>query len=349
MSIKSFVHRRPAFTLFEMLITLCIFSIVAMISVSLLVNGLRSTRKIQAQVLLYSEAQAVMDQMERDVERNTVDYEAYYARNVKGDTGWDTPNYGQYAQSFYHPGTDGTEAGPYSGIASQNLYQAQCPSDSTKTYPVDCPTDVPDYSQLDKDTGEHPFSGLDAYTSYTSVDSTYMNAFCETTSATTDCNAFANGVKDELILVNGTGDARTIYALQPFDATSENFLAKMELAGTDTTNDGVVDHWECNSNYACTGTDADGDANTVPLDITDFAPLTPEALSIQDFYVIITPFEDPYRGFAEADAQVQPQVTLVLTVTLSDEYSQGLLGDLPSITIQRTVSTGVYSKVPSYE
>jgi uncharacterized protein (TIGR02599 family) len=100
------VSKKPAaFTLIETLISLAIFSVVSVITVTLLVNGMRSAKKIQAQVLLYSEAQALMDQVARDIERNTIDYETYYARDVLGELGWDTEHYGYYAASFYDPGT----------------------------------------------------------------------------------------------------------------------------------------------------------------------------------------------------------------------------------------------------
>ncbi len=81
----------------------------------------------------------------------------------------------------------------------------------------------------------------------------------------------------------------------------------------------------------------------------DFMAFTPSAINVQDFYVIITPMEDPYRAFAEEDVQVQPQVTLIMTVTLSEDYSGNLLGEVPSLTLQRTISTGVYGEVISYE
>jgi len=324
--------KKPAFTLFEMLITLTIFSLVSGISVTLVVNGLRAAKKIQAQVLLYSESQALMDQMARDVERSTVDYEAYYARDVKGDSGWETPDYGQYAQSFYDPGTGGTESGPYT---IGDLYKATCSDGGT--YPDDCSNPI--FDEQDEDTGAHPFTGLDTYSGYGSTSSSDMNAFCEDATDET-CGALVNGVKDELILVNSSGDARTVYA---FDSGN---LSKMELTGTDSDNDGVVDLWTCGKHYSCTGTGTE--SNSIPAYISEFINLTPDALKITQFQILIAPFEDPYRAFAESDVQVQPQITIVMKVSLSDSYSQGLLGVVPSILIQRTISTGVYSKVPSY-
>lgn len=340
--------KRSAFTLVEMLITLTIFSVVAVLSVTLLVTGLRSARKIQAQVLLYSEAQALMDQMARDVERNTVDYEAYYARDVRGATGWDTPDYGKYAQAFYDPKTGGTEAGPYDGVNTYgSYYQAHC-SDGIGTYPTDCPTGEPVYAEQDTDTGAHPFTGIDVYSGYDGGQIT-MNAFCESADGSTDCTAQSVAVQDNLILVNGNGDSRTVYALKPLGSSgTEYYMGKMGLTGTDTTNDGIVDLWGCSTHYfsLCTSTNAAGDP--IPTDENDFVALTPDALNIEEFKIIVNPSEDPYRAFAEGDEQIQPQVTIILKVSLSSDYSSGLMGEVPSILIQRTISTGVYSKVPSY-
>ena len=339
-----------------MLITLSIFSVVAVISVTLMVNGLRSAKKIQYQVLLYSEAQAVMDQMERDVERNTIDYEAYYSMAVKGSSGWETPRYGQYAQTFYNPGSDGTEAGPYSGLSAYGAtyYKTQCPSDSSLTYPTDCPNELPVRSQQDRKTGTHPFAGIDSYTSSTSYydDPTYMNAFCESPNGSTDCNDLAYGVQEDLILVNARGDSRIVYTLRPQDSsdpTAGMALGKMVLSGTDTDNNGVVDTWICSPSYESYCGDTNGGGNPMPEDENDFITLTPENIDIKQFYLIINPVEDPYRAFGEAEEQSQPQVTILLEASLSDAASQGLLGEVPSIFIQRTISTGVYSEIPSYE
>lgn len=351
-----FTARRGAFTLVEMLITLSIFVVVATISVSLLVNGLRAARKIQAQVLLYSEAQALMDQLARNVERGSVDYEAYYSREVKLATGWETPNYGQYAQSFYNPGNGGVDPGPYDDITG-DLYKTPCPSHSTLYYPKDCPTETPVSTYEDTDTGVHPFTGIDNDPDYVRSNSDSMNAFCEVQDDGTECTEFNNAVQDELILINRAGDLRTVYALEQMDTAGEYYLSKVLLDGTDGDGDGVVDTWACTSTYDCTATDADG--NSVPNlnDLTDgaeyplqdFSALSPESLSVSDFHVIIAPLESPYLAFGEHDQQIQPQITIVMTVTLSSNYSASLLGTVPSITIQRTVSTGAYSKIPSYE
>lgn len=331
---------RRAFTLIELMITLTIFAIVAVISVTTLVNGLRSAKKIQVQVFLYSEAQALLDMMARDIEVNALDYEAYYARNVLAESGWETSAYGDYAQTFYDPGDGGWSESPY--VSMSAWYGSTCPSDSSLHYPEDCGDEVPDYDDLDVEMGAHPFPYIDDFSGYTD-DVTTMNAFCEASDryGDTGCAEYANAFTDELILVNSAGDHRIVYRLDYAESSSSEYaLYRVALDGTDTDGDGIVDTWLCSSNYTCSGTVPDSD---------DFVMVSPLTLNIARFDVLVAPFEDPYRGFGEEEIQVQPQVTLFMQIDLSTEYSQGLLGDTPSIRLQRTVSTGVYSKVVSYE
>lgn len=345
--------KRRAFSLIELLITLTIFSIVAVVCVQLLVNSMASARRIQAQVFLYSEANALMDQLAREVERSAIDYEAYYLRYGydSPEDGWVTTDYGLYGQAFYNPGASdaSTLTGPYSGIEG---YKALC-ADGISYYPEDCPTETPDYDDLDLDMGAHPFTGIEDFGVGYIDDPDTMNAFCESSSTSVDCNAWAETVMQELILINGAGDERTVFVHEAFESGSdEYFISKLEFSGTDSDYDGIVDLWECANGYTCT-TDGSltGDDDLTDSDDpqTDFMPITPSALSIDSFYIYIAPFEDPYRAFGEEDVQIQPQVTIVLKATLSDAYGNRMLGSMPTITIQRTISTGVYAEVPSYE
>lgn len=335
MSIKS--KKRAlikAFTLIEMMITLTIFAVVSLMATYTMISAVKSAKKIQANAYLYSEAESIMDQLARSIEINTVDYEAYYSRVAKGDTGWETPNYGFYAQSFYNPGSGGTgETGPYDEISAENYYGANSLDG------------VPLSEEEDYDTGAHPFTGIGEFDMFGDYyeDPSSMNAFCEGTS--TECANPAKGIWDEIILINGGGDSRLIYRLTPPNDDGEYQLAKMQMFGTDTDNDGIVDSWACDAKYNCTGT---FEENAVPV-LGDFKPINSTSINIRDFYVQISPLDDPYRAFAEEDGQIQPQITITLTASISQNYAFGLLGDLPTITLQRTISTGVYSEVESFE
>ncbi len=337
---------RRAFTLVEVLITLTIFAFVAVMAVTLLVNGLRSAKRIQSQVYLYSEAQAVIDKIARDVQGSTVDYEAYYSRNVLGEDGWHTPSYGAYAMSFFDPGSDGYLDGPYSDSGLTGNYGTTCSDGSA--YPEDCSSAL--YDSQDTETNTHPFDGYDLYTTYTD-DPTYMNAFCQGSDdhGSSDCAEVAVPVTDELILVNSSGDERILYVLKLIEgSTTEYGLARLVMTGSDSDNDGIEDTWTCAEGYSCTSsTGVDG--TPYELDTRDFVSISPLDLSVTTFSILVSPSEDPYRGSGEEDAQLQPQVTLIMELSLSEEYGSTFLGVVPSILIQRTISTGVYSKVLSYE
>lgn len=353
MSIKMKFRGKNATTLIELLIAVTIFSIVAITAASVMINTLQSTKKIQNQVFLYSEAQALMDQLARYVEQNGVDYEAYYDREVQDATGWSTENYGQYAMTFYDPGAGGPETGPYASVGG---YGAYC-SGSFDAYPDECTgSAMPDYSTLDQDMGAHPFPDIGSFDASMTDDPDFMNAFCEYSGGSDDCTGLEHFVSHELILINGEGDERTVFALESSNAGLDHRLSEVQLTGEDSDGDGIVDNWQCAGTYTCTYTAPDGDAVPDPDDIEvtlestqrDFMPITPSTIDIQNFYVYIAPVEDPYRAFAEENAQIQPQVTIVFTAALSDSYAAGLLGEVPSITIERTVSTGIYEKIVSW-
>lgn len=339
--------RHGGFTLVELLIALTIFALVAVLCSRAIIQNLAYAKKIQAQIFLYSESQVLMDELARAVERNGVDYEAYYARNVQGESHWETDSYGYYAQSFYHPGDDGWYEGPYGSV--DDFYGVECAAGGA--YPEACATEVPNYDDLDLDMGTHPFTGISDW-GY-SEDVASMNAFCEAYDGSIDCTDLAYSVTDELILINSRGDERTVFVLEQFDAGSSEYrLSKAKLVGTDTDGDGIVDHWECSSHYDACGRDGPDPAdltNTDSGDGADFMPISPSALNVESFVVLISPTEDPYRAFGEEDAQIQAQVTLILTVTLSKDYGGNFLGELPTITLQRTISTGVYNAIESYE
>lgn len=330
-------------SLVEMIVTLTIFATVATLAITGLSNTLKGTKHIQAQVFVYTEAQTIMDQLARYVERHTVDYEAYFARNVLGEPVWETGDYGTYGMRFFDPGTGGPETGPY-GFDGYGIF---C-NDGFSTWPDDCASELPDYDQGDTDDGTHPFGDIAGIDSTYSEDPRSMNAFCESTSADTDdCEMLKYAVTDELILINSSGDERFVFARE-LAAEDDYRMAMLEMWGTDNDSDGIPESWNCSTDYDCS--DLEMDLENGPDDKEQgFMPLTPDTINIEEFYVVVAPVEDPYKAFGEEDAQIQPHVTLVMTVGLSESYGSNLLSTTPSITIQRTISTGVYSEVESYE
>lgn len=327
----------------EMMISLSLFAVVASSSVLIMNNVLKSTKKVGAQVYLYNEAQAIMDQLSVAVSKNAIDYEAYYAREVLGEMGWNTLDYGYYGQTFVDPGTDGPGTTWHDGSITAD-YGTYC-ADGSSVYPDDCPDEIPSTDQLDLDVGVHP------YDASSSAAEAYENAVCETTS----CAILEYYIVDELLLVSGGGDERVVF-VKELNGDDNYAIAKAVLLGTDEDGDGIEDQWECSGDYSCSSSSSsyevvpDYNDLTDGYENTDFRYISPSDIDIEEFYVYLAPIEDPYRAFGEEaeKVQIQPYVTIVLTVTLSEDYGD-VLGEVPSITLQRTVSTGVYSEVTSYE
>jgi len=329
-----------ASSLVELMITVTIFSIFATMSIGAVSNIMGSTKRVQAQVFLYTEAQTLMDQLGRVVEQNTIDYETYYSRMVQEETGWHTENYGYYGQAFYDPGSDGPYDGPYVGVDGYGIFCL----DGVSVYPDDCPEETPDQSQGDLDTGLHYFDGTDDD----------MNAMCEDA----NCEDYDYFFTDELILVNNAGNERAVFVRELFnDSEVDYFMSKIQLTGSDTDNDGISDLWVCVDGYECESElGPNGEHFPDELDLTmdddpqvDFIPITPSTISIEEFWIVLAPNEDPYRAFAEEDILIQPQVKIIMTVELSENYGSRIIGNPLSITLQKTVSTGVYSEITSYE
>lgn len=325
-----------AFTLLETLISITLFATVASVSAVLINNVLKTSKKIQAQTFLYQETDAIIDRLASAVQNNALDYESYYLRNVghqgSAETGWATTNYGDYQQTFMDPGTQSIPSSTDGVYKNVDGYGTACTS-AGGTYPDDCSSSTPYADSLDLDTGKHPFPDKTS-----GDDDTYSNAFCEGLSS---CTALSNYFTDELILINANGDLRTIFAKT---ATGSDYsISQIVMNGTDSDGDGAVDLWQCDSDYTCTGTDGG------PTE-SEFKSITPSSISISGFRIYISPVEDPYRAFAETAevTQMQPQVTIILTATLSDAFGD-VLGDTPEVIRQRTFSTGIYSKIESYE
>ena len=121
------------------------------------------------------------------------------------------------------------------------------------------------------------------------------------------------------------------------------------MLGTDEIDDdGLIDTWACDSTYyTCTaGTNQPDQADrTDNRDYENFIPITPTAIHIDELHFYLAPIEDPFKAFAEDSALTFEHVQIHPNVIISIEASyveSGVVG--PSITMQTSISTGVYSK-----
>lgn len=78
----------------------------------------------------------------------------------------------------------------------------------------------------------------------------------------------------------------------------------------------------------------------------DFIPLSPLRVNVSYLNFIITPAENPHYAFAEDAAQIQPRVTITLTVEPNPEMV-GSTDSFTPVTLTETVSTRVLTPIPA--
>jgi len=179
------------------------------------------------------------------------------------------------------------------------------------------------------------------------------NAFCA--GDPTCSTIYSYHLVNELYLINGSGTERTYFAIED-DADGNQSIAVIEMQGSDTDEDGLIDAWVCSDGYTCDGTEILDDVSLGflpnPVDLTDgdrydtnFVPLTPSSINISEFYFYLSPIEDPFKGFAEdsedviESVQVQPKVTIII---IAEYIADNVLGSTaPNIQVQTTIGTGV--------
>lgn len=373
---------RGAFTLVEVLIAASIFTIVSLIGINVFVNVIRIQKRVALENAIYEDARVMMERIAREIRSNTVDYEEYYNKAMDQEAGFSSitglgaknpygNRYGCYAKRFYNPGTDGPE---------YLNFGAMCAADgSTVSSNPDC---IIDKTTLDINTGQNPFAGFSPAVS-PNKDPESANAFCDYTFAgDVVCGKAADSdhnVQNQLYLINAQGTQKTIFASKeiapavagPPAVPAEHALALLRLTGQNPDKDSVYERWRdcdpsvapgnafcCSPGFDCSGIVAGSDSleNTLNFNATNlyagFVPISPTRTNVVSLKFIVAPLEDPRKAFAETDTsfgiQQQPHVTVILTVQPSASASSGFAEDLPTITVQTTVTSRVYNEVKSY-
>ncbi len=342
--LKKIKHEhKKAFSLAEVLIASFIFVMVGLIGVTVFVNVLKIQRRINLENTMYEDARFLMERISREIRRNTVDYEEYYNKLVEQKNYGE--KYGCYGSRFYNPGSD-------------NAYGALCT-------PAGDPNCVVDKTSLDSNSGQNPFAG----NSYVDKDPDAASAFCDKNLGSNldpfcgNANQAAYQLQDQLYLIDGKGEKKTLFATKNIlvDNQNVNSVGLLELEGEDNDHDGIVEQWKnCNSgsnayccakNFICTGNlEASLHSANSAQNYLGFVPISPSRTTVTKLKFIIAPLEDPRKAFAEStpDIQQQPHVTVLLTVQPSALVLQNYSGEIPSITLQTTITSRVYNEVKSF-
>ncbi|MBI4975287.1 prepilin-type N-terminal cleavage/methylation domain-containing protein [Candidatus Peregrinibacteria bacterium] len=364
-------------TLVEVLVGISIFSIATVVAASILVSIVKIEKMSNTHNALYSEAKIILQELTKEIENGTIDYEEYYNVCViqqlcgnSGKTGYYGINYGVYGSRFYDPGaqiSNGQTANP-DDLGAECSYKGPVAGECQVVYNL----------SLDLNTGQNPFMG----------NQDDASAFCEKGKGI--CSNGKNVTVDQLFIIDKTGTQKTIIAKKVIKSGAENTfgIGLIRMEGKDLDQNGIIDTFTCKEGFNCygkvIGVDTsqavnlakqiklpiiNGDSNnivkygiTVPWTVdlimpfyalggaasTQFIPITPLNADIKNLQFIITPIEDPYKAYAESAMQVHPTVTIIMTIGLSPDAAKDYPGTFKDITVQTTVAAGLVDKINSY-
>lgn len=368
------MKHKKAFTLIELLIASSILMMVISMSLRIFFNITRLNTYIELTNVLQFESKSTLERIAREIQNSTIDYPEYYnyyvlngaGQNfVRGNLG---SNYSTYAMRFYNPGmvasSLSTQGSNVSGIDTDDL-GSWCQWGSSALNVAPMTVSLCDGIPSLEDTEDYA-TGTNPYTSSVFTAPTQASAVCDSTSemfvySQSQCPTSATEAHevDMLFLMSGDGLTKTMITREPFDVSSY-VVSMLRMTGSDTDNDGVRETWVCADGFVCqdsTGTLPElssakledlNDINDYDNLYKDFAPISPYNLDITDLRFYIAPIEDPHKAYDEFPQIIQPYVTIVMTATVNDPRIDQLPVLQRSITLQTTVSSGVYDEITSY-
>lgn len=335
---KFLQHPGPkGFTLIELMVSLMVLSLISLFSSNIYLNYTSSSRDIKAGNMVYEEARFLMERIVREVRQNAVDYEEYFNQNVmipvngEGNYG---DNYCSYSAFFYDNNGEsiGTRNEDLDVSYSLAVIAASLGTDARAVHPVEKELyliNIPG----NKKTILTRVEKVDGGETIGKVAMLRMIG-----------KDFGNdGINGQDSYNNGTNG---------FGCVPD-----------DRENDGLIDTWRCDPDYPCKtdvpvlsndpvlGCEGYGHlATNDPLDPDNhsFIDISPSALNVVDLKFLITPEDDPWKAYNMNDVQIQPHVTIQLTVEASKKLVDTTFEDhIPSITLTSTVTTRNYSEIKS--
>lgn len=351
---KLLVRKTSGFTLVELVISLAVLTLILLFSFSIYDNFFDTLRNLRANNLVYEESRYLMNRMVQEVRDHTVDYEEYYNQSklkhqfpenyaylrneIYGQ------NYCEYSRQFYDSGTDG-EIGT---LDDQNTGQRNLidPADGISAIP--------------------PAIG-------------FLNALGNDT---------ASPLQNDLFLINVSGDRRVyLKRIEGSDALGNSIgqVGILELIGKDFgvdhlnafdphldgslpigdcqtdlgEGDGRIDTWICAPGYPCQTEafiNADLCSGTLHKMVYDpslpddssFVAISPKTLDVVDLQFVVSPMDDPRKAYKANELQLQPSITLKLTVRAAQSLTQRLRTvRQPTLSLNSSISTRIYSEIVS--
>ena len=329
-----FSHRRQpkGFTIIELMVSLAILTMIALFAGNIYINYTDSARNLKAANLLYEEGRFMMERIVREVRQGAVDYEEYFNVNSLGSDpalGQLGLNYCLYDQDFYSVGFDGTigtkddeslgerntvnaNPAPISTIMQDNLFLINLGGDE-RTY----------FTRIERDVSGETIG--------------------------------------KLAMVKLIGKDFGEDGIDGSDSYNGDDPHNISCEPDARENDGLIDTWHCDPDYPCDTQVSivsaevpacDGYGHQILNDPTDanhsYVDISPNALNVLSLKFFISPEDDPWKAYKVNSAQIQPYITIQLTVAANPKLVSGIDDNrIPVITLTSTTTTRNYDEIKS--
>jgi prepilin-type N-terminal cleavage/methylation domain-containing protein len=342
-------HGPKGFTLIELTIALVVLTMLSIFAGRIYLNYTNSSRDLKAANLVYDEARYLMERIVREVRQNGIDYEQYFNQNVmiplNGGVGSYTDNYCSYSSFFYDNGLDG-DVTTLEDNESRGTRNVEREGAIDLFFPPSPPN--PDPAAAVKPIEKELYLiniGGNKRTILTRVEKTVgTDTIGKVAVLKLDGEDFG---QDH---IDGRNPKNDNPPVTDFNCSPD-----------EGENDGLIDTWLCAPDFPCkkdvtisvpTNPLCEGYAHLAVNDPTNpnhsFVDISPNAINVVDLKFIIAPMDDPWKAYNMKDVQIQPHVTIQLTVESSPKLTGSTLGARkPSVTLTSTVTARNYSEITS--
>lgn len=309
------------------MVALAVLTLISLFAGNIYINYTGAARDLKAANNLYEEGRFLMERMIREIRQSGIDYEEYFNQNVL--TGALGENYCLYHQEFYSPGLDGiirTKDDESLGIRNpDNLHAAAIASPIQKNLFL-------------------------------------INLYGDKRTILTRIEKEVNGQQiGKIGLTKLIGkdfgedhiDGKNSY----HDYKAHNVSCSLDAR----EGDGLVDTWLCDAEFPCnhekeivsiTNPACDGYTDMIlnepKSEDHSFIDISPNAINVVDLKFIVTPEDDPWKAYKVNHTQIQPHITVQLTIEANPKLVNGLDKErLPRLTLTSTASTRNYDEIKS--
>lgn len=256
---------KRGFTLPELLISISILAVVAMLASSIFIQSIRADKKQTVQDRIYEDVLFILDQIGKEVAQNAIDYDEYYNEYVARGASYGQ-SFGAYYSSFFHPGDDdalGFDCNDAPGAATP----LPTPAPAERAAKRNGKSCTPVRKTLDIQTGVNPYTGK----ANVDTDGHEENAFCGEARVTPgqalqsrglckpngepDFDALKQGVP-KLFLISPDASQKTILARERIGGTAAApiyALSLLRMKGVDTNGDSQFESFVCADAFECHG------------------------------------------------------------------------------------------------